>query len=103
MATKLNIITVCGSGAMSSSMLAATLTEMLEEQGYEVYATETMPGMLNNTLTQGNWDLIVYATPLDDDYGIPVLNGICLLTGIGVDEFKEDLLQTLRDIGKTPN
>ena len=103
MATKLNIVTVCGSGAMSSSLLAATLTEMLEEQGYEVNATETMPGMLENTLTQEDWDLIVYATPLDDIYGIPILNGICLLTGMGVDEFKEELFQTLEDIGKMPD
>lgn len=103
MATQVNVVTVCGSGAMSSTMMAELVTEMLEEQGYEVHATETMPGMLENTLTQREWDLIVYATPLDDEYGIPLLNGISLLTGLGVEEFKEELLQTLKDIGKTPD
>ena len=40
----INILSVCGSGTVSSAMLTSKLTDILEENGYEVEATEVAPG-----------------------------------------------------------
>ena len=38
-----NILSVCGSGTVTSSMVAAKLKEKLGERGYSVYTTEARP------------------------------------------------------------
>lgn len=107
MGTMINVITVCGSGAVSSTMLAAGVTDILEAEGYSVNATETMPNSLENLLLGSPCDLIVTSTDLegllDEDIAIPVIDGIGLLTGRGVDQVKEEILKALQEMGKLPD
>lgn len=98
----LNVVTVCGSGAVSSTMMAEMVTEFLEDQGFDVNATETMPGSLDSVMIQSGWDLIVTATPIEDKYGVPIVDGVALLTGRGVDEVFEKILDVLKETGKIP-
>lgn len=88
----LKILSVCGSGTVTSSMVANKVKDMLKERGYNSTTVETNPGGVENNLDMGGFDLIVYTSPLKKkDYGIPVINAIALITGMGEEEFEEEL------------
>lgn len=97
----LNLLAVCGSGTVTSSMIAGEIKEELEKDGYDVSATETRPTEVQQLAQGGNFDLIVYTSPLPEgDYPIPVLNGTGLLTGMGEDEFWDELKATVAKFKK---
>lgn len=50
----INILSVCGSGTVSSAMLTSKLTDILEENGYEVEATEVAPGGVELAVQTGS-------------------------------------------------
>ena len=92
------ILSVCGSGTVSSAMLTSKLTDALEEKGYEVEATEVAPGGVALAVQSGHYDLIAYTSPVDDIYGIPVLNATGFLVGINEDEFLEQLFEVVENL-----
>ena len=65
----INILSVCGSGTVSSAMLTSKLTDILEENGYEVEATEVAPGGVELAVQTANYDLIAYTSPVEDSFG----------------------------------
>lgn len=99
MAKKAKILTVCGSGIVTSSMIANKITEMLEDEGYEVSAMESNPSELATYLLRDKYDLVAYASPIDENdlNGTPALPAIGLITGRGDDEFKEKALEILEN------
>ena len=40
----IKVLSVCGSGTVSSAMLSSKLADIFEEKGYEMEATEVSPG-----------------------------------------------------------
>ncbi|MFT8381800.1 MAG: PTS sugar transporter subunit IIB [Lacticaseibacillus paracasei] len=101
MSKRINLLSVCGSGTVTSSMIAGEITDNLKGDGYHVIATEARPTEAKQLVDSGNFDLIVFTSPLPKaEYGIPVINGTGLLTGIGEDEFWDELKTTLTDMEK---
>jgi galactitol PTS system EIIB component len=41
-------------------------------------------------------DLIVATTPVPKDLGVPALNGVSFLSGLGADKLKQDIIALLR-------
>lgn len=97
MTKKAKVLTVCGSGIVTSSMIANKISEMLEEEGYDVTAMESNPSELETYLLRDKYDFIAYASPIDESClnGTPAIPAIGLLTGRGEDEFKEKALEIL--------
>ncbi|WP_196598710.1 PTS sugar transporter subunit IIB [Pectinatus frisingensis] len=96
---KVSILSVCGSGTVTSSMVAGKLKEKLREKGYDVFTTESRPTEALNLAKSGRFDLITYTSPLaPGDYGIPTLNAFACLTGIGEEEFLDNVLKTIEKI-----
>ena len=91
MSTKIRILSVCGSGVVTSHMVANKLVEMFEDEGYQVDADECNPSELEGYLMRGSYDFIAYSSPIGDAHGV---------TGLGEDEFKEDALKALHEAGK---
>lgn len=101
MATKIRILSVCGSGVVTSHMVANKLVEMFEDEGYQVDADECNPSELDGYLMRGAYDFIAYSSPIGDDtHGVPAFSAMGLITGLGEDEFKEEALAALREAGK---
>lgn len=100
MSKEIKILSVCGSGTVTSSMVANMLIDMFTEEGYSVKAVETMPSEMETICAREKFDLIAHASPISDNYGIPALSSIGLITGMGVDEFKEKALNIFHDAGK---
>ena len=86
------ILSVCGSGTVSSSMLSAKLADVLEEKGYEMEATEVAPGGVEIAVQNTSFDLIAFTSPVDNAFGIPIINATGFLVGINEDEFIEELM-----------
>lgn len=91
----IQILSVCGSGTVSSAMLSSKLADVLEEKGYEVESTEVAPGGVAVAVQSGHYDLIAYTSPVDDGYGLPLLNATGFLVGINEDEFIEELMDVV--------
>lgn len=96
----LNVLSVCGSGTVTSSMVADKLKETLaEEHNISVTTTESRPTEALNLAQNGSFDFIINTSPLPNgDYGIPIINAAGLLTGFGEEEFFEEVLQTINEL-----
>lgn len=61
-----NILSVCGSGTVTSSMVAAKLKEKLGERGYSVSTTEARPTEALNLAQSGRFHILAHTSPLPD-------------------------------------
>ena len=100
MSEKIKILSVCGSGVVTSHMVANKLVDMFEDEGYDVEADECNPSELDGYLMRGSYDFIAYSSPIGDAHGTPALSAMGLITGLGEDEFKDEALEVLRAAGK---
>ncbi len=90
------ILSVCGSGTVSSAMLTSKLKDLLEENGYRLDSTEISPGGVSLAMSAGKYDLIVYTSPVPGEYDIPVLNATGYLVGLNEEEFIEEFLEHVK-------
>lgn len=100
MSKKIRILSICGSGVVTSSMVANKLVDIFTDLGYEVKATEANPSEVENYVMRDKYDFIAYASPLINSFGVPALNAMGLVTGMGEDEFVEQALKILKEQGK---
>ena len=98
----IKLLTVCGSGIVTSSMLANRLKEMFEDEGYDVTAMESNPSEMATYIERDHYDLVAYASPINEEdlHGVPALPAIGLITGRGEDEFMEQALEIFKAAGK---
>jgi PTS system galactitol-specific IIB component len=96
-----SILSICGSGTVTSSMVAGKLKDKLKELGYTVSSTEARPTEALNLAQSGRFDVLTHTSPLPKgDYGIPVINAVACITGVGEDKFFDDVIQALKAGGK---
>lgn len=94
----LNIISVCGSGTVTSSMIANKVRDLLDDNGISAKTVEANPGGVDALMSSGSYDLIVHTSPLISEYEVPTINAVGFLTGMGEDEFIEELLETIKNL-----
>lgn len=95
---RVRILSVCGSGTVSSAMLSSKLSDVLEDNGYKLDSTEVSPGGVSGAMASGQYDLIVYTSPVTGEYGIPVINATGFLVGINEDEFVEEFMAEVKKL-----
>lgn len=96
---KIKILSVCGSGTVSSALVSRKLHEILEEEnGYSIETIEVNPSGVASEMLSGNYDLIIYTSPVYGEYDIPKINGTSFMTGIGEEELIERLLEEIKKI-----
>lgn len=101
MAIAVNILSVCGSGTVTSSMVAAKLKDKLGARGYAVNTTEARPTEAMNLAQSGRFDILTHTSPLPKgDYGMPVINAFACVIGIGEDKFIDEVVEALKSVGK---
>jgi len=65
------ILCVCGSGTVSSNMVANKLRDQLGEAGWDCTTVETSPGGVETELMGNKYDIIACVSPVYQDYDIP--------------------------------
>lgn len=95
-----NVLTVCGSGTVSSSMVAEKIKDFLREKGYSAKATEVSCNEVRSAVESGRYDFIAYTSPVRGNFDIPAINAIGFLTGMDEEPFKEKVMEVLENLNK---
>jgi PTS system galactitol-specific IIB component len=91
------VVTVCGSGVVTSSMIALKIKEQLRERGWDATMLEASPVSLNSVITGKNVDVIVCASPVTEDVGIPKVKGMGMVTGMGEEKVMDAICEVLEE------
>ncbi|WP_300003851.1 PTS sugar transporter subunit IIB SgcB [uncultured Cedecea sp.] len=83
------ILVACGTGMSTSTMIAHKLQNFLSEEG--IAANTSQCCLSEIPLNCSGMDLIVTSMRISNDYGVPVLNGAALLTGVNDDALKQEI------------
>ena len=90
------IVTACGVGFSSSTIIAERIKCLLEREGMadEVRILQCtfneIPGLLDSA------DCIVTSSIVAGEYPIPVFNGVAFLSGIGQEELEKKIVEVLK-------
>jgi len=89
------VLVSCGTAVATSTVVAKNIEDACKEAGIKV-VTKQCKGTEIPQFLEGA-DLIVTTSQLRFDPGIPVIQGLPFLTGIGKDKVLEEILDILRD------
>ena len=91
------VVTVCGSGVVTSSMIALKIKDQLKERGWDATMYEASPVSLNTVITGKDVDVIVCASPVNEDVGIPKVKGMGMVTGMGEEKVINSIIEVLEE------
>ena len=100
MSTKIKVLSVCGSGVVTSHMVANKIVDMFADEGYDVDAEECNPSELDGYLMRGSYDFIAYSSPIGDPHGTPAFSAMGLITGLGEDVLGALAAHLCQDVGR---
>ena len=92
---KARILCVCGSGTVSSAMVSQKLKEQLAEQGVDAEMATASPSTVENTLLGSQFDLIACVSPVYQEYNVPKVNAVGMLTGLSEEQVVADCLKII--------
>ena len=90
------VIVSCGTAIATSTVAAKAIEEACKAAGIAVKTRQCKASEIQAYIDQGA-DLIVTTSQIRFDPGIPVINGLAFLTGIGKDKLLKDILAALQD------
>ena len=90
------VIVSCGTAVATSTVAAKAIEDACKEAGISVKTKQCKAAEIKIYVDQGA-DLIVTTTQLRYDPGIPVINGLAFLTGIGKEKVIHQILDVLKD------
>ena len=94
----LTVLAVCGSGVVSSSMIAQKLEEILKPMGVKVNVIGLLPTSVQTYVDRGGIDFVVSTSPIPGTIKVPVVKGIALLTGFGEDECIAEIKKVAQEV-----
>lgn len=95
---KLTVLAVCGSGVVSSSMIAQKIKDILETLGVDSEVIGLLPTSVQGYVERGGIDFVVTTSPIPGTIDVPVIKGVALLTGFGEDAVIEEITRTAKEI-----
>jgi PTS system galactitol-specific IIB component len=90
------VIVSCGTAIATSTVAAKAIEEACKAAGIDVKTKQCKAAEIKNYLETGA-DLIVTTSQIRFDPGVPVINGLPFLTGIGKDKVIEEIIEILKD------
>lgn len=99
MGRKVKLMISCGSGIATSTHAASIVKNYMDERHIPVSIMTCSVQDLANRLE--GCDIILSTAQVSFDSGLPVFNGVPLLTGIGDDELLEQLAEKIVEISNT--
>ncbi|MGE6631060.1 PTS sugar transporter subunit IIB [Bacillus sp. NPDC077027] len=85
------ILVSCGTAVATSTVVAKKVEETLKEMGYDVVVEQCKASEVPRKAEGA--DLIVTTTPVSDTGGTPVIQTLSFLTGFGIEEDIEKIIQ----------
>ena len=89
------ILVACGTAIATSTVVAQAIIEAMQEKGIQVTTRQCKATELPSLVKDG-YDLVVTTTPVPADLGVPVIQTLAFLTGMGKEEAIEEIAQALQ-------
>ena len=89
------ILLACGSGVCTSTTARKKVEEMLDAHGYHGQYEITQCTVAEATPKSVNFDMLIATTMAPKGLQCPYVNGVCYLTGVGVDKANQEILELM--------
>ncbi len=90
------VLIACGTSIATATVVAEKVKEIAREAGITVSVAQCKAAEVRGRIATFNPHIIVATTPVPKDLGIPVFNGVPFLSGIGMEELKQQIVEALR-------
>ncbi|OIJ12578.1 PTS galactitol transporter subunit IIB [Anaerobacillus alkalilacustris] len=91
---KKNILIACGAGIATSTVVNDAVNTICVENGIEANLIQIKITEVGGYVDTA--DLLISTTIVQKEYPFPVINARAFLTGMGLDEIKDEILQELK-------
>jgi len=88
------ILVACGTAIATSTVVAIAIEEEMKKRGINVTTRQCKATEVKSLA--GDADLIVTTTQVPSDLGVPVIQTLAFLTGIGKEEVIEEIVKALQ-------
>ena len=95
---KLTILSVCGSGLVSSTMIAQKVKQALVPLDAVVDVIGLLPTSVDNYIQNNPVDFIVTTSPIPGEVHVPIINAVALLTGFNENAVLDEIFQMAQKI-----
>ena len=89
------VLVACGTAIATSTVVAKGIEEAMRERGLNVTTRQCKAAEIRSRLS--GVDLVVSTTPVPGDLGVPVIQTLAFLTGIGKEDVLNQIEQALRE------
>lgn len=96
MPTEKRVLVACGTAIATATVVAEKVKQIAKEAGIPVSVAQCKAAEARGRAMVFKPHLIVATTTVPKDLGVPVVNGVPFLSGIGVDAVKAQILEVLR-------
>jgi PTS system galactitol-specific IIB component len=94
MVTPKRILVACGTAIATSTVVAKGIEEALKERGIEVITRQCKASEVKSLVEDA--DLVVTTTPVPSNLGVPVIQTLAFLTGIGKEDVIEEIIKVIQ-------
>jgi PTS system galactitol-specific IIB component len=94
--SKKRVLVACGTSIATATHAANALMDLAKENGIQVDVSQCKAAEIRYKMETFPPDLIIAMTPVPDNLGVPVFSGVPFLSGVGLPELKEQVLEALR-------
>ena len=89
------VLVACGTAIATSTVVAHAIEEGLKQRGIQAVIRQCKVSEVPS-LASGA-DLVVTTTPVSGNFGIPVIQTLAFLTGIGKEDALREIVEKLQD------
>ncbi len=89
------ILVACGTAIATSTVVAKAIEEALKDRGIKATIRQCKAAEVKSLVSDA--DLVVTTTPVPSDLGVPVIQTLAFLTGIGREAVIEQIVEALKD------
>lgn len=94
METPKRILVACGTAIATSTVVAKGIEEALKERGIQVITRQCKASEVKSLVDDA--DLVVTTTPVPSNLGVPVIQTLAFLTGIGKEDVIEEIIKVIQ-------
>jgi len=89
----IKVAIICATALATSTMAAAKLESEFKRRGVPLKVTKGRVSDMQSLVRQTKPDLVVATAVVKKDLGVPVFNGVPLLSGLGLDELYTEIFE----------
>ncbi|NIS83562.1 MAG: PTS galactitol transporter subunit IIB [Anaerolineales bacterium] len=90
------VLVACGTSIATATHAANTVMDIAKEAGFEVDVAQCKSAEIKFKMQTFPPDLVIAMTPVPPDLGVPVLNGVPFISGVGLDQLKAQVIEILQ-------